>query len=42
MKTKYSTPNSELLEMQLMDRLLQDSLVGGYGGEDAIPGDGTW
>ena len=42
MKTLYSTPQAELLEMQLMARLLEDSLVDGYGGEDAIPGDGTW
>ena len=42
MKTRYTTPEAELLNLQLSACLLEDSFVENYEGEDAIPGDGTW
>ena len=42
MKRKYIAPESEQLSMQLSYFLLEDSLVGFYGGEDADPVDGNW
>ena len=42
MKKKYTQPQSEQIPMLLTYSLLEDSLVDSYGGEDAIPVDGTW
>ena len=42
MKQIYSQPRCEQLEELLSFNLLDDSLVGNYSGEDAIPEEGIW